>query len=85
MDVSYSCLDAIFDTLDKFIGGEKLEDDITTVVIKMQNWPSQLEKSDKLIKIIIMIHVYIKTTNFCNRTQVPCQHKNYGSSNLYKQ
>jgi len=30
-------IDAIFDTLDKFIGGVKIEDDITSVVIKMQN------------------------------------------------
>ena len=30
-------IDAIFDILDKFIGGVKIEDDITSVVIKMQN------------------------------------------------
>ena len=30
-------IDAIFDTLDKFISGAKIEDDITSVVIKMQN------------------------------------------------
>jgi sigma-B regulation protein RsbU (phosphoserine phosphatase) len=30
-------IDAIFDTLDKFIGGVKIEDDITSVIIKMQN------------------------------------------------
>jgi sigma-B regulation protein RsbU (phosphoserine phosphatase) len=30
-------LDAIFDILDKFIGEVKIEDDITSVVIKMQN------------------------------------------------
>jgi sigma-B regulation protein RsbU (phosphoserine phosphatase) len=30
-------IDTIFDTLDKFIGGVKIEDDITSVVIKMQN------------------------------------------------
>jgi sigma-B regulation protein RsbU (phosphoserine phosphatase) len=30
-------IDAIFDTLDKFIGGVKIEDDITSVVIKVQN------------------------------------------------
>jgi sigma-B regulation protein RsbU (phosphoserine phosphatase) len=30
-------IDSIFDTLYKFIGGVKIEDDITSVVIKMQN------------------------------------------------
>jgi len=30
-------IDAIFDTLDKFIGGVKIEDDMTSVIIKMQN------------------------------------------------
>jgi hypothetical protein len=30
-------IEAIFDTLDKFIGEVKIEDDITSVVIKMQN------------------------------------------------
>jgi serine phosphatase RsbU (regulator of sigma subunit) len=30
-------IDAIFDILDKFIGEAKIEDDITSVVIKMQN------------------------------------------------
>jgi sigma-B regulation protein RsbU (phosphoserine phosphatase) len=30
-------IDSIFDTLDKFTGGAKIEDDITSVVIKMQN------------------------------------------------
>jgi sigma-B regulation protein RsbU (phosphoserine phosphatase) len=30
-------IDAIFDILDKFIGGVKIEDDITSVIIKMQN------------------------------------------------
>jgi sigma-B regulation protein RsbU (phosphoserine phosphatase) len=30
-------IDAIFDILDKFIGGVKIEDDITSVVIKMQD------------------------------------------------
>ena len=30
-------IDAIFDTLDKYTGGVKIEDDITSVVIKMQN------------------------------------------------
>ena len=30
-------VDTIFDTLDEFIGGVKIEDDITSVVIKMQN------------------------------------------------
>jgi sigma-B regulation protein RsbU (phosphoserine phosphatase) len=30
-------IDSIFDTLEKFIGGVKIEDDITSVVIKMQN------------------------------------------------
>jgi serine phosphatase RsbU (regulator of sigma subunit) len=30
-------IEVIFDTLDKFIGEVKLEDDITSVVIKMQN------------------------------------------------
>jgi serine phosphatase RsbU (regulator of sigma subunit) len=30
-------IDAIFDTLDKFVGGMKIEDDITSVVIKMQD------------------------------------------------
>jgi len=30
-------IDAIFDILDKFIGGAKIEDDITSVIIKMQN------------------------------------------------
>ena len=30
-------VDAIFDTLDKFIGEVKIEDDVTSVVIKMQN------------------------------------------------
>ena len=43
-------IDAIFDILDKFIGEVKIEDDITSVIIKMQDWPSKLEKSDKLIK-----------------------------------
>jgi serine phosphatase RsbU (regulator of sigma subunit) len=30
-------IDAIFDTLNKFIDEVKIEDDLTTVVIKMQN------------------------------------------------
>jgi serine phosphatase RsbU (regulator of sigma subunit) len=30
-------MDSIFDTLNKFIEGMKIEDDITAVVIKMQN------------------------------------------------
>ena len=30
-------IDAIFDTLDQFAGGVKLEDDITSVVIKLQD------------------------------------------------
>jgi serine phosphatase RsbU (regulator of sigma subunit) len=30
-------IDAIFDTLDTFIDGVKIEDDITSVIIKMQN------------------------------------------------
>ena len=30
-------IDSIFDTLEYFIGGVKIEDDITSVVIKMQN------------------------------------------------
>ncbi|MBW1753663.1 MAG: SpoIIE family protein phosphatase [Deltaproteobacteria bacterium] len=30
-------IDVIFDILDKFIGGVKIEDDITSVIIKMQN------------------------------------------------
>jgi sigma-B regulation protein RsbU (phosphoserine phosphatase) len=30
-------IDAIFDILDKFIGEVKIEDDITSVIIKMQN------------------------------------------------
>jgi sigma-B regulation protein RsbU (phosphoserine phosphatase) len=30
-------IDAIFNTVDKFIGGAKIEDDITSVIIKMQN------------------------------------------------
>jgi sigma-B regulation protein RsbU (phosphoserine phosphatase) len=30
-------IDAIFDILDEFIGGVKIEDDMTSVVIKMQN------------------------------------------------
>jgi serine phosphatase RsbU (regulator of sigma subunit) len=30
-------IDAIFDTLDKFVGGMKIEDDITSVVIKIQD------------------------------------------------
>jgi len=30
-------IDAIFNTLDKFIGGVKIEDDITSVIIKMQD------------------------------------------------
>jgi sigma-B regulation protein RsbU (phosphoserine phosphatase) len=30
-------IDAVFDTLDKFIDGVKIEDDMTSVVIKMQN------------------------------------------------
>jgi sigma-B regulation protein RsbU (phosphoserine phosphatase) len=30
-------MDAIFDTLDKFIDGVKIEDDITSVIIKIQN------------------------------------------------
>jgi sigma-B regulation protein RsbU (phosphoserine phosphatase) len=30
-------IDAIFNILDKFIGEVKLEDDITSVIIKMQN------------------------------------------------
>jgi sigma-B regulation protein RsbU (phosphoserine phosphatase) len=34
---STQIIDAIFDLLDKFIGGEKIEDDITSVIIKMQN------------------------------------------------
>jgi len=34
---STQIIDAIFDLLDKFIGGEKIEDDITAVIIKMQN------------------------------------------------
>jgi sigma-B regulation protein RsbU (phosphoserine phosphatase) len=28
-------IDSVFDTLDKFIGGVKIDDDITSVVIKM--------------------------------------------------
>jgi serine phosphatase RsbU (regulator of sigma subunit) len=30
-------IDAIFDILDKFIGEVKIEDDITSVIIKMQD------------------------------------------------
>ena len=30
-------IDVIFDILDKFIGKAKIEDDITSVVIKMEN------------------------------------------------
>ena len=30
-------LDAVFNGLEKFIGGAKIDDDITSVVIKMQN------------------------------------------------
>jgi sigma-B regulation protein RsbU (phosphoserine phosphatase) len=30
-------IDSIFDTLDEFTGGTKIEDDITSVIIKMQN------------------------------------------------
>ena len=30
-------IDVIFDILDKFIGEVKIEDDITSVIIKMQN------------------------------------------------
>jgi hypothetical protein len=35
--------------LDKFIGDVKIEDDVTSVVIKMQNWPSKLQKLDRLV------------------------------------
>jgi serine phosphatase RsbU (regulator of sigma subunit) len=34
---STQIIDAIFDLLDKFIGGVKIEDDMTSVIIKMQN------------------------------------------------
>ncbi len=30
-------IDSIFDILDKFIGGAKIEDDITSVIIKMED------------------------------------------------
>jgi serine phosphatase RsbU (regulator of sigma subunit) len=45
-------IDAIFDILDKFIGEVKIEDDITSVVIKMHGLTKQVKKSDKLYKII---------------------------------
>ena len=35
-------IDAIFNILEKYIGEVKIEDDITSVVIKMQNGPSKL-------------------------------------------
>ena len=34
---SSQIIDEIFNLLDKFIGGVKIEDDITSVIIKMQN------------------------------------------------